>query len=332
MDIDKDIERSLANAGPSRQERVFAVARVWHRHHGALPSPTVTRTYVGRGSFGDIGRDLTAYSEQIAARATRLFAAPEMPDDLMASLNESFVEMYTLLNERAKAQFDKDREALESELATAHKEVTRLSGERQQALQDRSDALTSLAEEQGNARTLAAELEQARQQIDVLYHQMEEAQRAHTGEVQRLQSDLIAANRLIEAKDVAVEELRREVVEAKDRARGEREMAERYRQQVADTQKRAQDDLAALRSTMTAAVADADRRAGEAQARLEAITNRIADAEAQRTKAIERATKAETLVEARDATIQSQKDLITDLTAQLKRETEQPRDPGSSQL
>jgi chromosome segregation ATPase len=156
------IENVLATAGPSRRDRVFAVAELIHRHQGTLPSIQETRGYVGRGSYGDISRDLKDFAAIISAKVTQAATIPGMPRDLELKMNEVMAGLWQTIYEKAESEFVADRTAHEIELSALTDKLTVSENERLQVVEDRTTALHRLAdlERQLSAANHSVEAEQ----------------------------------------------------------------------------------------------------------------------------------------------------------------------------
>ena len=253
--VDPVIEKALADLGAhaARREKVFAVAAIWHRHHGTLPTIQVTRNYVGRGSYTDIGHDLKDFGATVAAQQERLIQAPGMPEDLGIQVNDLVGQLWLAATTQAAQAFAVERAELQAHRDRLAANNATLATERAQALQDRSDAMGALAAEQGKVASLKASVTGLEESVSELESRFNATIAEHAVEVQKLQSDLIAANRLIEAKDVAVVQLREQLNETKDKLGAERDLAEAFRLQQLARAKEAQDQLAALGTALTVA-------------------------------------------------------------------------------
>jgi len=145
--IDEElIQQALAGAGPTRRDRVFAVAELWHRHTGSLPATKETRDLVGKGSYGDVQRDLKDFQTIIASRTERAAAIPGLPRDLELKVSEVIAGLWQTTFERAQQEFVTDREAIDAKLATITTRLEESEKERLQALDDRTVALQRLAD------------------------------------------------------------------------------------------------------------------------------------------------------------------------------------------
>lgn len=139
------IEQALAEAGGTRRERVIALAELWHRHTGSLPTTKETRDHVGRGSYGDITRDLKDFAAVIAARTERKSTIPGLPLDLELKLNDVLGGLWQTIFERAQQEFAGERETLAAKLDALSDQAADADLGRQHALEDRSTALERLA-------------------------------------------------------------------------------------------------------------------------------------------------------------------------------------------
>ena len=156
------IQNVLATAGPSRRDRVFAVAELIHRHQGTLPSIQETRSYVGRGSYGDISRDLKDFAAIISAKVTQAATIPGLPRDLELKMNEVMAGLWQTIYQTAEREFVADRQAHEAEMATIVAKLETSENERLQVVDDRTTALHRLAdlERQLSAANHSVETEQ----------------------------------------------------------------------------------------------------------------------------------------------------------------------------
>jgi chromosome segregation ATPase len=144
--IDDLLQQALAAAGPSRRDRVIAVAEVWHRHHGVLPSIKEARDFVGRGSYGDVQRDLKDFAKIIASRTQRAAPIPGLPRDLELKVGEVIAGLWQTIYEKAQGEFAADRQVLDTQLTTLSGKLDGSEKDRHQALEDRSNALQRLSE------------------------------------------------------------------------------------------------------------------------------------------------------------------------------------------
>jgi chromosome segregation ATPase len=145
--IDSELlQQALAAAGPTRRDRVFAVAELWHRHHGVLPTIQETRTHVGKGSYGDISRDLKDFAGIIAAKTERSASIPGLPRDLELKVSEVIAGLWQTTFERAQQEFVADRSQIEANITSIREQLNVSEKDRHQALEDRSIALQRLAD------------------------------------------------------------------------------------------------------------------------------------------------------------------------------------------
>jgi chromosome segregation ATPase len=140
------IQNALDTTGPSRRDRVFAVAELIHRHQGTLPSIQETRSYVGRGSYGDISRDLKDFAAIISAKVTQAATIPGLPRDLELKMNEVMAGLWQTIYQTAEREFVADRQAHEAEMATIVAKLETSENERLQVVEDRTTALHRLAD------------------------------------------------------------------------------------------------------------------------------------------------------------------------------------------
>ncbi|MCX7177049.1 MAG: hypothetical protein NT159_24635 [Proteobacteria bacterium] len=156
-DIQPLVSKALADLGlgASRRERVFAVAKIWHRHNGTLPTIDLARNLSGgRGSLTDVSRDLKDFAATIAVKTERLINTPDMPEDLGIQINDLVNQLWLAATTKAAGEFNIERAELQAhndELASKNKN---LEAERLQALTDRSASLEQLAAEQRNVASL----------------------------------------------------------------------------------------------------------------------------------------------------------------------------------
>ena len=152
MDFDALVAQALDLAGSSRRDRVFAVLEVFQRHTGSLPGIQEVRNLVGRGSYGDISRDLKDYRQILAARTEQKALIPGLPADLQLKLGEVMAGLWETLFARAQLEFAGAREALQTKLAESEARRDDADQERRQALEERQSALTRIAVVEGEAR------------------------------------------------------------------------------------------------------------------------------------------------------------------------------------
>lgn len=150
--IDELIQKALDSAGSSRRDRVFAVLDVYQRHTGSLPGIQEVRNLVGRGSFGDISRDLKDFKQVLASKAEQKALIPGLPADLELKLGEVMGGLWQTIFERAQQEFVADREALETKLAESEVKREEADKERLHALEERQSALTRISVVEGEAR------------------------------------------------------------------------------------------------------------------------------------------------------------------------------------
>lgn len=155
--IDSELlQQALAAAGPTRRDRVFAVAELWHRHHGVLPTIQETRTHVGKGSYGDISRDLKDFAGIIAAKTERSASIPGLPRDLELKVSEVIAGLWQTTFERAQQEFVADRSQIEANITSIREQLNVSEKDRHQALEDRSIALQRLADTEQQLSTANA--------------------------------------------------------------------------------------------------------------------------------------------------------------------------------
>lgn len=140
------IQEALDAAGPGRRDRVFAVAELWHRHTGTLPTTKEAREYAGRGSFGDVQRDLKDFAAIIASKSERAAAIPGLPRDLELKMGEVLAGLWQTSFERAQQEFAGEKADYETRLATLTEQLSTSERDRLQALEDRGIALQRLAD------------------------------------------------------------------------------------------------------------------------------------------------------------------------------------------
>lgn len=200
---DELIQQALAGAGPTRRDRVFAVAELWHRHTGSLPTTKETRDLVGKGSYGDVQRDLRDFASIIAARTERTAAIPGLPRDLELKVSEVIAGLWQTTFERAQQEFVADRDALDAKLAAATARLEESEKERHQALEDRAVALQRLAdvERQLSAAndSVAAELRNVSER-NITITQLQSRIGEQETEKVRLQADHVTELRALQAQ------------------------------------------------------------------------------------------------------------------------------------
>ena len=152
MDFDTLIVHALDSAGPTRRDRVFAVLDVYQRHTGSLPGIQEVRNLVGRGSYGDISRDLKDYRQILASRTEQMALIPGLPADLELKLGEVMGGLWQTIYERAQQEFLTEKEAIELRLAESDAKREEADKERLHALEERQSALTRISVVEGEAR------------------------------------------------------------------------------------------------------------------------------------------------------------------------------------
>lgn len=161
-------------------------------------------------------------------------------------------------SEAAEKRFEADRAAIQTQYDQLLGQHEEMSAERQRALADRQAALLAFDQEKAWAADLALMVADLQRQVADLDTALHTTQVASQSEIQKLQSDLVAANRLIEAKDVAVLQLREQRDEAKARFEAERDMAEHERLRNITAAKQAQDTISEQRSGLAVLTAQKD--------------------------------------------------------------------------
>jgi chromosome segregation ATPase len=144
--LDDLLNQALSAAGPTRRDRVFAVAELIHRHTGSLPSTKDAQKLVGRGSYTDIQRDLKDFQTIIASRTERAAAIPGLPRDLELKVSEVIAGLWQTIYERAQQEFVADRSQIEANITSIREQLNVSEKDRHQALVDRSVALQRLAD------------------------------------------------------------------------------------------------------------------------------------------------------------------------------------------
>ncbi|MFA6309992.1 MAG: DNA-binding protein [Sterolibacterium sp.] len=156
-DIQPLVSKALADLGQgaSRRERVFAVAKIWHRHNGTLPTIDLARNLSGgRGSLTDVSRDLKDFAATVAVKTERLINTPDMPEDLGIQINDLVNQLWLAATTKAAGEFNIERAELQAHNDELGSKNKNLEAERLQALTDRSAALEQLAAEQRNVASL----------------------------------------------------------------------------------------------------------------------------------------------------------------------------------
>ena len=215
---DELIQQALAAAGPTRRDRVFAVAEVWHRHTGGLPTTKEARDHVGKGSYGDVQRDLKDFASIIASKTAHTASIPGLPRDLELKVSEVIAGLWQTIYERAQQEFVAERDAIDAKLATVTTKLEASEKDRHQALEDRSVALQRLAdvEQQLSAAndSVAAELRNVSErnitisQLQARIGEMEtervRVQAEHVTEIRALQAQLKEReNRVLDLQSAA---------------------------------------------------------------------------------------------------------------------------------
>ena len=158
MDIAPLISQALAELGERapRREKVFALAQVWHRHTGKLPTVAATRQFVVKGSYTDIGHDLRDFAATTVTQRERLLEAPGLPEDLNLQYGDLLSKLWLAATEKANADFEAEKAELQVRMDDLASKNEQLAAERLQALTDRSNALEALAAEQKQVVALKA--------------------------------------------------------------------------------------------------------------------------------------------------------------------------------
>lgn len=257
-----------------RTERVFAVCRIWYQQHGTLPTMSKLRELVGKGSYTDLGRDMKAFKSTIKEQTERTIRQPGMPPEVEAIFNDGVRQLWLAVSERAEERFEADRLAIQTQYEQIAGQNEILVAERMQALQERSHAFEALACEKRKVSELEAIVLAKDKRISDLETSFLETTKSKDLEITKLQSDLLAANRLVDAKDIAVAQLREQVAGLQEQVRSERELTEGFRIKAGNADNllastKARLDLAEQdNKRLKELVADKDRQIAEVKAAL----------------------------------------------------------------
>jgi chromosome segregation ATPase len=189
------IQQALASAGPTRRDRVFAVAELWHRHTGSLPSTKEARDVVGKGSYGDVQRDLKDFASIIASKSERTAAIPGLPRDLELQMGEVLAGLWQTTYEKAQGEFAADRQALEAHLASITAKLDHAEQERRDAIDDRTIALTRWAELEQQLSAANASVATEQRKVSEQQTTIQQLQ-AHIGEMEAEKLRVKAAHEL----------------------------------------------------------------------------------------------------------------------------------------
>lgn len=279
--LEDDIRQALdANPEASRQERVFLVARIWHRHTGSVPTAHKLREILGRGSYSDLGRDLRQFVATLHSETERAIRQPELPESVRLLLEEAASRLWVSAAEEAEARFTDDRAAIELDLEELRAGAAGLQEQREALLTERSRLFDELAAGKRQISGLDETIIALRQQVSEAKSALVEAARQSQADLARLASDLAAANRVAEAKDVAVGQLRQRIEELQGQCQAEHVLAEEYRNR-----------LAVSESRLAAAVARLEEQGGqlsEAKTRLSVAANTAAAGQESHAKEVRR--------------------------------------------
>lgn len=237
--IEDDIRQALdAQPEASRQERVFLVARIWHRHTGTVPTAHKLREILGRGSYSDLGRDLRQFVAALRSETERAIRQPGLPEPVRLLLEEAASRLWVAAAEAAESRFADDRATIEYELEELRAGAAGLQEQRETLLTERSRLFDELADGKQQISGLDATIAALRQQVSEAKSALAEAARQSQADLARLASDLAAANRVAEAKDVAVAQLRQRVEELQGQCQAEHVLAEEYRNRLTAAESR----------------------------------------------------------------------------------------------
>jgi chromosome segregation ATPase len=218
INLDTLIQQALAAAGPTRRDRVFAVAEVWHRHTSSLPTTKETRDLVGRGSYGDVQRDLKDFASIIASKTAHTASIPGLPRDLELKVSEVIAGLWQTIYEKAQQEFVADRSQIEANITSIREQLNVSEKDRHQALEDRTVALqrladteqqlsaanASVASEQRNVSERNTTITQLQARIGEMETERVRMQAEHVTEIRALQAQLKEReNRVLDLQSAA---------------------------------------------------------------------------------------------------------------------------------
>lgn len=280
MDLDGLVAQALDTAGSARRDRVFAVLDVYQRHTGSLPGIQEVRSLVGRGSYGDISRDLKDFRQILAAKVGQKALIPGLPADLELKLGEVMAGLWQTLYEKAQLEFAGEKAAIELRLAESAAQRDLAEKERLQALEERQSALTRIALMEQEVREVREQLMaeqgakgEALSMVASLQTRIGEMETEHLRTAAEHKAEVMALSAQLKERENRILDLHsaQKTLEAgyQEKIEAARHMETAHKQR-ADKAENARGELQQRLETASSSLAVASSQVGDLQARLAA--------------------------------------------------------------